>query len=95
MHPEFNRFIECGLEVGGSPLAMNIGVGVPGGLPYQPWAAALARQRTVDNSKHDPHARCLPDNPPRPSHMTKAVHTPRLLVLLNEVNAALLIRPVV
>jgi hypothetical protein len=77
---------------------MNIGAGVPGGLPYQPWAAALARQRTVDNSKHDPHARCLPDNPPRPyglPHMTNAVHTPRLLVLLNEVNAALLIRPVV
>jgi hypothetical protein len=88
--PEFNRFIECGLEIGGSPLAVNIGAGVPGGLPYQPWAAALARQRTFDNSKDDPHARCLPDNPPRPyglPHMTKAVHTPRLLVLLNEVNA--------
>jgi hypothetical protein len=87
---EFSRFVECGLEIGGSPLALNIGAGVPDGLPYQPWAAALARQRTVDNSKDDPHARCLPDNPPRPyglPHMTKAVHTPRLLVLLNEVNA--------
>ena len=48
------------------------------------------KQRTADNSKDDPHARCPPDNPPRPyglPHMTKAVHTPRLLVLLNEVNA--------
>ena len=41
-------------------------------------------------SKDDPHVRCLPDNPPRTwgmPHLTKAVHTPRLLVLLYEVNA--------
>jgi len=85
-----NKFIECGIEIGGSPLALNIGTGVPGGLPYQPWAAALAKQRSADNSKDDPHARCLPDNPPRLyglPHLTKAVHTPGLLVLLNEVNA--------
>jgi hypothetical protein len=88
--PEFSKFIDCGVEIGGSPLALDIGADLPAGLPYQPWAAALARQRTADNSKGDPHARCLPDNPPRPyglPHMTKAVHTPRLLVLLNEVNA--------
>jgi len=88
--PEISRFIECGSEIGGSPLALNIGTGVPGGLPFQPWAAALTKQRTADNSKDDPHARCLPDNPPRSyalPHLTKAVHTPRLLVLLNEVNA--------
>src|SRR5262249_48312017 len=38
----------------------------------------------------DPHVRCLPDNPPRTwtmPHLTKAVHTPKLLVLLYEVNA--------
>ncbi len=38
----------------------------------------------------DPHVRCLPDNPPRHwtlPHMTKAVHTPKLLVLMYEVNA--------
>jgi hypothetical protein len=88
--PEFSKFVECGLEIGGSPLALNIGADLPGGLPFQPWAAALVKQRTAENSKDDPHARCLPDNPPRPyglPHMTKAVHTPRLLVLLNEVNA--------
>jgi hypothetical protein len=88
--PEMSKFVECGNEIGGSPLALNIGADMPGGLPYQPWAAALTKQRTEQNSKDDPHARCLPDNPPRPyglPHMTKAVHTPRLLVLLNEVNA--------
>jgi hypothetical protein len=88
--PEISRFIECGSEIGGSPLALNIGSDVRGGLPYQPWAAAVAKKRTEENSKDDPHARCLPDNPPRSfglPHLTKAVHTPRLLVLLNEVNA--------
>src|SRR5215216_5094608 len=88
--PERSTFIECGLEIGGSPLAANVGIKLPGGLPYQPWAAALVKQRTADLSKDDPHARCLPDNPPRPyglPNLTKAVHTPRLLVLLNEVNA--------
>jgi hypothetical protein len=88
--PEFGKFVECGLEIGGSPLALNIGADLPGGLPYRPEVAALVKKRTAENSKDDPHARCLPDNPPRPyglPHMTKALHTPRLLVLLNEVNA--------
>jgi hypothetical protein len=77
----------CGLEIGGSPLALNIGKDLPGGLPYQPWAAELVKQRF---SKDDPHVRCLPDNPPRTwgmPHLTKVLHTPRLLVMLYEVNA--------
>jgi len=84
--PATGRF--CGSqEIGGSPLALNIGQDLPGGLPYQPWAAELVKQRF---SKDDPHVRCLPDNPPRTwgmPHLTKALHTPRLLVLLYEVNA--------
>jgi hypothetical protein len=84
--PETGQF--CGnTEIGGSPLALNIGRDLPSGLPYQPWAAELVKQRF---SKDDPHVRCLPDNPPRTwvmPHLTKAVHTPRLLVLLYEVNA--------
>jgi hypothetical protein len=88
--PESSRFIECGSEIGGSPLARDLGRNLPGGLPYQLWAAALVRQRIADDSRDDPHVRCLPDNPPRPwgmPHLTKAVHTPKLLVLLYEVNA--------
>jgi hypothetical protein len=87
---EINRFVPCGLEIGGSPLALNIGTDLPGGLPFQPWAAALTKKRTAENSKDDPHARCLPDNPPRTwglPHLTKIVHTPKLLVMLYEVNA--------
>jgi len=37
----------CGLEIGGSPLALNIGKDLPGGLPYQPWAAELVKQRSA------------------------------------------------
>lgn len=88
--PDVTRFIPCGAEIGGSPLARNFGVDLPGGLPYQPWAAALVKQRTAAQSVDDPHVRCLPDSPPRTwvmPHLTKAVHTPKLLVLLYEVNA--------
>ena len=85
-----SRFIPCGSEIGGSPLALNLGTDMPGGLPYQPWAAELAKQRKADDGVDDPHVRCLPDNPPRTwgmPHLTKAVHTPKLLVVLYEVNA--------
>jgi hypothetical protein len=88
--PELSRFIECGAEIGGSPLALNLGLDMPDGLPYQPWAAQLVKERKADNGIDDPHVRCLPDNPPRPwvmPHLIKAVHTPKLLVLLYEVNA--------
>lgn len=88
--PDLSKFIECGLEIGGSPLALDLGTDLPGGLPYQPWAAALAKERKADLSVDDPHVRCLPDNPPRPwvmPHLIKAVHSPKLLVLLYEVNA--------
>ena len=77
-------------EIGGSPLARNLGAPLPGGLPYQSWAAEIARQRAADHSRDDPHVRCLPDNPPRHwglPHLNKLVHTPKLLVVLYEVNA--------
>ena len=88
--PGVSRFIECGTEIGGSPLGGNLGRDLPGGLPYRPESAALAKSRRADDSRDDPHVRCLPDNPPRHwtlPHLTKAVHTPKLLVLLYEVNA--------
>src|SRR2546425_12851334 len=88
--PDSSRSIQCGNELGGSPLVRNIGSDLPGGLPYQPWAAEIVKVRTAEDSVDDPHVRCLPDNPPRPwglPHLTKAVHTPKLLVLLYEVNA--------
>jgi len=83
--------VPCGTEIGGSPLGGNLGRNLAGGsLPYQPWAAKLFQERHAALSIDDPHVRCLPDNPPRHwtlPHLTKAVHTPKLLVLLYEVNA--------
>ena len=85
-----SQFIECGNEIGGSPLGGNLGRNLPEGLPYQPHAAKLAKERRADDSRDDPHVRCLPDNPPRHwglPHLNKIVHTPKLLVVLYEVNA--------
>ena len=88
--PGAGAFIECGTEIGGSPLGGNLGRNLTGGLPYLPHAAELAKKRRADDSRDDPHVRCLPDNPPRSwtlPHLTRAIHTPKLLALLYEVNA--------
>ena len=71
--------------------AISMGYGMPGGLPYQPWAAALVRQRTADNGKDDPHTHCLPSNTPRIwtlPHRQKIIQTAPLLVVLNEFSSA-------
>jgi hypothetical protein len=68
----------------------NIGVDLPGGLPYQPWLVPIVKERTDNLAKDDPHIRCLPDNFLRAyglPHLLKFVHEPRLLVVLNEMNA--------
>jgi hypothetical protein len=68
----------------------NIGVDIPGGLPYQPWLVPIVKERTANNAIDDPHIRCLPDNFLRAyglPHLLKFVHTNGLLVMLNEMNA--------
>ena len=68
----------------------NLGVDLPGGLPYQPWLVPIVKQRTDNLAKDDPHIRCLPDNFLRAyglPHLLKFVHKPGLLVVLNEMNA--------
>jgi hypothetical protein len=69
---------------------VNLGVDLPGGLPYQPWLVPIVKERTANMAKDDPHIRCLPDNFLRAygmPHLLKFVHTPNLLVVLNEMNA--------
>jgi hypothetical protein len=71
--------------------SINIGYGLPGGLPYQPWAAALVKERTAAFSKDDPHTHCLPSNTPRIwtlPHRQKIIQTPREVVILNEFSSA-------
>ncbi|HEY6347488.1 MAG TPA: hypothetical protein VIY49_38860 [Bryobacteraceae bacterium] len=68
----------------------NIGVDLPGGLPYQPWLVPIVKERTANLAKDDPHIKCLPDNFLRAyglPHLLKFIHTPGLLVVLNEMNA--------
>jgi hypothetical protein len=68
----------------------NIGVDLPGGLPYQPWQLPIVKERTDNEAIDDPHIRCLPDNFIRAyglPHLLKFVHTPQLLVVLNEMNS--------
>ena len=68
----------------------DIGRTLPGGLPYQSWAAALVAERIANGAKDDPHAHCLPPNFPRafslPQYI-KLVTTPKLMVVLHEFNA--------
>lgn len=69
--------------------AVNMGIDMPNGLPYQPWLAALVDERTANQAIDDPHIRCLPDLFLRAyglPHFLKFVQTPDLLVMLNEYN---------
>src|SRR5437016_1749268 len=68
---------------------MDIGAGLAGGLPYQPWAANLAKARHVENSKDNPDPRCLPlgilqmhTHP----FVRKIVQVPGILIILHERN---------
>ncbi len=73
-----------------SPLMANMGADMSGGLPYQAWQLPIVEERTANLAIDDPHIRCLPDNFLRAyglPHMLKFVHTPDLLVVLNEMNA--------
>jgi len=74
----------------GSRQMANIGIDLPGGLPYQPWLVPIVKQRTDNLAKDDPHIRCLPDNFLRAygmPHLLKFVHKPNLLLVLAEMNA--------
>ena len=80
----------CGSQLPMSRYGINIGAGLPGGLPYQPWAAQQVKDQTEQNSKDDPHARCLPDTFVRLyglPHMQKFVQVSGLLMMIYELNA--------
>ena len=69
---------------------LNIGWGLKGGLPFQPWAADLVKERTTQNGKDDPGTHCLPTGVVH-SHTTpllrKIFQLPGLVVILYEINA--------
>jgi len=66
---------------------VNIGWSLKDGLPYQPWAAALVKQRRAGNGMDDPQTRCLPRGALRiytDATMKKVVQTPGLMLILAE-----------
>ena len=68
----------------------NIEAGIKEGLPFQPWAAELRRQRMAANSKDNPDAACLPLGHMQlhtHSQPRKMIQTPGLIVILYEANA--------
>src|SRR5579862_7390392 len=79
------------LSVRTSPF-WNLGAQFKDGLPFQPWAAELHRQRVASNSKDNPDAHCLPiglmqlhtHGQPR-----KMVQTPGVTVIMYEANSGL------
>jgi hypothetical protein len=70
----------------------NIGAGLDGDLPLQPWARELRDRRIADHSKDNPDAHCLPigltqlHNHPQPRKM---VQTPSVLLILYEANGGI------
>lgn len=69
---------------------LDIGWSLKGGLPFQPWAAALREKRMAVNGKDDQTTRCLPQGAPRlhaSPFLRKYIQTPGLLAILEEQNS--------
>ena len=70
----------------------NIGADVKGGLPFQPWALALRKERMAANDKDNPDAHCLPmglmqlHQHPQPR---KIIQTPLVTAILFEGNGGI------
>jgi len=82
--------LDCDAELPIALEAIDIGRSLKGGLPYQPWAAALVKQRIENEGKDDPHVRCLPLSVPRNyalPQLQKFEQPPELLLILAKWNA--------
>ncbi|PWU12205.1 MAG: hypothetical protein C5B51_01105 [Terriglobia bacterium] len=68
---------------------VNIGWSLKDGLPYQPWAAQVVKERVATNRRDDPFSYCLPAGSLR-MHVVpllrKIIQAPGLLLILNEVH---------
>jgi hypothetical protein len=70
----------------------NLGASFKDGLPFQPWAAELHRERVATNSKDNPDAHCLPIGPMQlhtHGQPRKMVQTPDVTVIIYEANSGL------
>jgi len=84
------RGVECA-ELPLTPQLSNFAANLKDGLPYQPWAAELVKNRSKDVAVIDPHTHCMPPNFPRAwafPETEKIFQTPNQLVILHEFNAS-------
>jgi hypothetical protein len=78
-----------GARVRGLNQFFDIGSTLKDGLPFQPWAAELRKQRVAENNKDNPDVHCLPlglmqlDTHPEPR---KIIQSPGLILILYEAN---------
>jgi hypothetical protein len=88
-HPDFSGVWDRGMP---GTSFLRLPSVVPDGLPYQPWAAQLAKQREASHSVGHPDAHCLPLHPvqlhthPQPR---KIVQTPTEVIVIYESNGGL------
>jgi hypothetical protein len=76
---------------GRPPLATfnDAGAGMPGGLPYQPWAGQLMKKRLAEHGLDNPDSLCLPQGPlqfhldPQPKEI---IQLPHKTVVVHESN---------
>jgi hypothetical protein len=92
-HPDLSGVWDRGMPpVKGQQPFTNLPSMLEGGLPLQPWAAELRRQRLEQNSREHPDAHCLPLHPvqlhshPQPR---KIIQTPNEVLIIYEANDGL------
>jgi hypothetical protein len=81
----------CGAECGDTQISrefINIASTLKGGLPYQPWAAALVKKRSIEQGL-DPNVHCMPRDAPRiwtDDYYKRIFEVPGRIVILMERN---------
>src|SRR5258708_3594217 len=89
--PTAKGTVLCAPEVAVPQVFGDIGRGVQGGLPYQPWAADVVKARRAQNGKDDPTSHCLPGGVAKlhtAALLRKVVQVPGLVVFMTERNAS-------
>jgi hypothetical protein len=89
--PSGKETVLCAPEIAVPQVFGDIGRGVKGGLPYQPWAADVVKTRRAANGKDDPTTHCMPGGIAKlhtSALLRKIIQTPGLVVFLTERNAS-------
>jgi hypothetical protein len=96
-HPDFSgmwgwdAFVPCGKRCGDTqvgPEFLNIAASLKKSPPYQPWAAALVKERRASQDQ-DPNVHCMPRGAPRiwtDDYYKRLIQTPERLIILTERN---------